>query len=352
MRAAHRQPGGGQPRHADRHARLAHDRPVPPRRDGPDQPAGDPPDGTRVRAQPEGVQVKKFNAAAARSKRPCPIWIDAFLRDTQHLAADEVGSYILILMAMWSRESCDFPDDDHRLARLCRMSLRLWKTRVGPVIRPFFRAVDGVLISKRLREEATYVERQCKAQSDRKTGENADKSLNDNDAPPSADATTDETADIPPDHPSQQPNNPTVREDDDESAGARQAAGSDRMNPPAPEPSFFDRVLAAAGMNPSDILAARWMPPAAEIEVNRWREIDPLLTEALIIDHVAQSAKRHTERARGPKAFEAGLRHLAAMLQAPAPAPLTLAGGGAARPNRPHQIISHEEMLAALRRPA
>lgn len=150
--------------------------------------------------------MSNFNAATARAKRPCPLWIDAFLRDTQHLSADEIGAYLLILMAMWSREGCDYPDDDHRLARLCRVSLRLWKSRIGPVIRPLFRVADGALISKRLRKEAAYVERQCSAQSARKTGENSDKPLNDNEAPPSADTTVDEPADVSPDHPSQQPN--------------------------------------------------------------------------------------------------------------------------------------------------
>lgn len=84
-----------------------------------------------------------FNAAAARAKRPCPLWVDAFQRDTQHLAADEIGAYLLLLMAMWTRESCDFPDDDTRLARVCRVSVRLWKSRIGPTLRTFLNARDG-----------------------------------------------------------------------------------------------------------------------------------------------------------------------------------------------------------------
>lgn len=146
-----------------------------------------------------------FNAKASRAKRPCPLWVDAFQRDTQHLEADEVGAYMLILMAMWTRESCDFPDDDNRLARVSRVSLRLWKSRLGPQLRLFFRAENGVLISKRLREEATYVERQVTRQSSRKAGENPDNPLDGNGSPRSADRTVDQ----PRHHPSQQPNNPT-----------------------------------------------------------------------------------------------------------------------------------------------
>lgn len=149
--------------------------------------------------------MSKFNAQAARAKRPCPLWVDAFQRDTQHLEADEVGAYFLIIMAMWTRESCDFPDDDNRLARVSRVSTRLWKSRIGPVIREFLTASNGVVFSKRLREEAAYTERQVKQQSDRKAGEKSDNHLNNNDAPPSTDASTGE----PRNHPTQLPNYPT-----------------------------------------------------------------------------------------------------------------------------------------------
>lgn len=149
--------------------------------------------------------MSRFNAQAARAKRPCPIWVDAFQRDTQHLEADEIGAYFLILMAMWTRESCDFPDDDSRLARVSRVSTRLWKSRIGPVIRAFLTAKDGVVTSKRLREEAAYAERQVKQQSDRKVAEKSDKSLEGNEPHLSADATADE----PRNHPTQLPNYPT-----------------------------------------------------------------------------------------------------------------------------------------------
>lgn len=148
-----------------------------------------------------------FNAQRARAKRPCPLWVDAFQRDTQHLAADEVGSYMLILMAMWTRETCDFPDDDRRLTAVSRVSSRLWKSRIGPVIREFFRAENGVLISQRLRKEATYVERQVRAQSDRKRGEKSDNPLENNKQGSSMDSSTDTTMDVSPEHPSQLPNN-------------------------------------------------------------------------------------------------------------------------------------------------
>lgn len=103
--------------------------------------------------------MSRFNAAAARSKRPCPLWVDAFQRDTQHLEADEVGAYLLILMAMWTRESCDLPDDDTRLARVARVSTRLWRSRIGPVLRPFFHVLENRIISVWLSDTARNQER-------------------------------------------------------------------------------------------------------------------------------------------------------------------------------------------------
>lgn len=162
--------------------------------------------------------MAEFNAKQARAKRPCPLWVDAFQRDTQHLEADEVGAYMLILMAMWTRESCDFPDDDARLARVSRVSLRLWRSRIGPQIRDLLTAEDGSVFSKRLREEATYVERQCKAQSDRKLGEKTRKRLKTNKPPLTTDNTMENPTDVSPDNPSQQPNNPTLEEKDKSSS--------------------------------------------------------------------------------------------------------------------------------------
>ncbi|MFV1850138.1 MAG: YdaU family protein [Thalassospira sp.] len=149
--------------------------------------------------------MSKFNAARSRANRPCPLWIDAFHRKTQHLQTDEIGAYMLIIMAMWSQEDCSLPDDDARLARVAKVSTRLWNSRIGPAIRPFLTSENGVVFIKRLREEAGYVERQVKQQSDRKKGKKSDKPLENNETDISTDNTTDQSWE----HPSQQPNSPT-----------------------------------------------------------------------------------------------------------------------------------------------
>lgn len=117
------------------------------------------------------------------------------------------------------------------------------------------------------------------------------------------------------------------------------------------QPSLFQRVMAAAGLNPSDIPSTWWMPPRAEIEVNGWRAFAPgLLTDDLIVQHVAESAARHTERASRPSAFERGLRALAATLQQPASPVVPFPAAGPPPGNRPHRQLTAEEFQAAVNR--
>lgn len=232
--------------------------------------------------------MSAFNAKAARAKRPCPIWVDAFQRDTQHLEADEIGAYFLILMAMWTRESCDFPNDDNRLARVSRVSVRLWKSRIGPVIRAFLSVEGEAVVSKRLRREAAYVEAEVQKQSDRKRGayakpqgdnnhdgDNDEKSPNTlkyNERTKSADMTTDE----PGYYPSQQPNNPTVKEGGGGSASA------------TANQTYLERVCAASGrpLGSVSVRGKTFLPDEAECAlVMQWRD-DLQLTEDQIVAEV------------------------------------------------------------------
>lgn len=110
-----------------------------------------------------------FDARRARSKRPCPMWVDAFLRDTQDLEADQIGAYHLILYAMWGRVTCDFPMDERKLARVSRCSLHRWRRVIGPALLPFFQHDGGVLKSKKLKECAAYVENLCTRQHENRS---------------------------------------------------------------------------------------------------------------------------------------------------------------------------------------
>lgn len=153
-----------------------------------------------------------FNAKSARSKRPLPLWVDAFHRDTQDLSAEEIGAYVLILAAMWSRESCDLANDDVRLARVCRISPTLWKRKIGPKIMGYFAEGDGFIWSEMLRKEAKFVELSVSKQSNRKKGNVAHNVLKTNNVPQSADnPRTNHGQAV--DQPTQLPNNPTVKKD-------------------------------------------------------------------------------------------------------------------------------------------
>jgi len=273
------------------------------------------------------TEKEPFNAKKARGKRPCPIWVDAFHRDTQMLCADEIGAYIMIIMAMWTRETCDFPDDDMRLARVSKVSSRLWKSRVGPAIRPFLISENGVLTSKKLREEAAFVERFLQAQSDRKNGtspesstyaepqgapdfneenaENSDNSLKNNKVALSTDNSTDK----PPTHPTQQPNNPTL-DDGGGSAGARSEILPD-------EPTPRERLLAAMGLTSGLTATGRMLGnPGDMAEAQRWAKMDLTLDQQCDVIRELMAKKRD-----GPPSsfryFTEAMRRRAGELNAP-----------------------------------
>jgi uncharacterized protein YdaU (DUF1376 family) len=81
-----------------------------------------------------------------------PIWVADFIGDTEHLDCIETGAYLLLLFAAWRSPKCGLPDDDRKLARLARCSLKQWQ-RTGPVVMAFWKlAGDGLWHQKRLDE--------------------------------------------------------------------------------------------------------------------------------------------------------------------------------------------------------
>jgi uncharacterized protein YdaU (DUF1376 family) len=70
--------------------------------------------------------------------RALPIWTDAYLADTTDLTAEEHGVYFLLLMAAWRSPDNGLPDDDVRLARIARVSLKRWKKHFRGVMLRFW----------------------------------------------------------------------------------------------------------------------------------------------------------------------------------------------------------------------
>lgn len=80
-----------------------------------------------------------------------PLWIGAYLADTQRLTRDQHGGYLLLLMAYW-RNNGPLEDDDVELAQIAKASPKEWKD-LRPRLAKFFTVADGVWRHKRVEEE-------------------------------------------------------------------------------------------------------------------------------------------------------------------------------------------------------
>jgi uncharacterized protein YdaU (DUF1376 family) len=86
-----------------------------------------------------------------------PVFTDALIGDTTHLSAEEFGAYCLILFATWRNNGEPFPDEDARLARICRVGAKKWQ-RLRPVLAGFFDLSSSFWRQKRLEKEWHYVQ--------------------------------------------------------------------------------------------------------------------------------------------------------------------------------------------------
>lgn len=74
-----------------------------------------------------------------------------FVGDTLHLSAEQIGAYMLLLIAMWNARG-KLPNDDKKLARISRLSLHKWR-HVWPDIAPLFITTDEDISHKRVKKE-------------------------------------------------------------------------------------------------------------------------------------------------------------------------------------------------------
>ena len=115
------------------------------------------------------------------SDRPfMQLYVSDFVGDTLHLSTEQIGAYMLLLMAMWNAGG-SIPADDAKVARVVRMSVKKWRA-IAPDLMPFFQT-DGAAIShnrltKELQKSARKSER--RAASGAKGG--TAKALKNNDA--------------------------------------------------------------------------------------------------------------------------------------------------------------------------
>ena len=83
------------------------------------------------------------------------LYVSDFIGDTLALSTEQVGAYLLSLMAMWNAGG-SLPDDDRKLARITRLSLKKWLA-IRPDIEVFFTVEDGTWSNERLNKELQKV---------------------------------------------------------------------------------------------------------------------------------------------------------------------------------------------------
>ncbi|WP_027059847.1 YdaU family protein [Mesorhizobium loti] len=86
------------------------------------------------------------------SERPfMQLYVSDFVGDTLQLSTEQIGAYMLLLMAMWNAGG-SLPDDDAKLARVARLSLKRWRA-ISADLMTFFEREGGEIGHKRLTRE-------------------------------------------------------------------------------------------------------------------------------------------------------------------------------------------------------
>lgn len=86
------------------------------------------------------------------SERPfMQLYVSDFVGDTLQLSTEQIGAYMLILMAMWNAGG-RLPDDDAKLARVARLTLKRWRA-ISADLLTFFECEGGEIGHKRLTKE-------------------------------------------------------------------------------------------------------------------------------------------------------------------------------------------------------
>lgn len=98
------------------------------------------------------------------SERPfMQLYVSDFVGDTLMLSAEHVGAYMLLLIALWNAKGT-MPNDERKLARVARLSLKKWRS-VAPDLMPFFEVDDTSITHGRLKKELQKSERQSQSRS-------------------------------------------------------------------------------------------------------------------------------------------------------------------------------------------
>lgn len=103
-----------------------------------------------------------------------PMYWGDYLGDTQHLTAIEHGGYLLLIAHYW--RTGGIPDDQTKLARICRMTTKEWN-RHGEVILEFFSDGRHGRIDRELAKVSAKTEKMRRSAQKRWSAEREHKSL-------------------------------------------------------------------------------------------------------------------------------------------------------------------------------
>lgn len=108
-----------------------------------------------------------------------PVFTDALIGDTTDLSMEEFGAYLMILFVTWRNNGKPLPDDDMRMARICRMSESEWSA-IKPTISRYFDITEGFWRQKRLEKEWDFVQKRIEVKKANGKKGGRPKSLKDN----------------------------------------------------------------------------------------------------------------------------------------------------------------------------
>lgn len=94
-----------------------------------------------------------------------PFYIGDYLRDTMHLAREDHGSYILLILAYWVNQG-PLRDDDRFLAGTAKCTLKLWVKSSRAVMLQYFTVEGGLWHHKRIDKELEVARGQSQKQSE------------------------------------------------------------------------------------------------------------------------------------------------------------------------------------------
>ncbi|ESY99997.1 hypothetical protein X738_12385 [Mesorhizobium sp. LNHC209A00] len=98
------------------------------------------------------------------SERPfMQLYVSDFVGDTLQLSTEQIGAYMLLLMAMWNAGG-SLPEDDARLARVARLPLKRWRA-ISAELLAFFEREGDEIGHKRLTKELCKARLKCEARA-------------------------------------------------------------------------------------------------------------------------------------------------------------------------------------------